>query len=110
MDTAAVVPGRALPASKEQANGEAPGANRGVSIVIPAYNEENGVAGVVAHIREVLTRAGWAHEVVVVVGEGIRDRARLDDDRALVRRIVLEAEPRLDRQRVGLGPLFEAAG
>jgi glycosyltransferase involved in cell wall biosynthesis len=43
-----------------------PPTGRAVSIVIPAFNEENGVARVVQHIRTILTQAGWTHEIIVV--------------------------------------------
>jgi len=37
-----------------------------VSVIIPAYNEENGVGDVVRKVRQVLTRAKIIHEVLVV--------------------------------------------
>jgi len=37
-----------------------------VSIVIPAYNEQEAIRGVVAHLREVMQAAGLVHEILVV--------------------------------------------
>jgi glycosyltransferase involved in cell wall biosynthesis len=37
-----------------------------VSVVIPALNEEHGIAGVVQHIGKVLADAGVEHEIIVV--------------------------------------------
>jgi cellulose synthase/poly-beta-1,6-N-acetylglucosamine synthase-like glycosyltransferase len=45
----------------------------GVSIVIPAYNEENGIALVLEQITKILRTAGLAHEVIVV-DDGSTDR------------------------------------
>ena len=42
------------------------GARSSVTVVIPAYNEERGVAEVVRHVGEVLSRAGIGHEILVV--------------------------------------------
>jgi glycosyltransferase involved in cell wall biosynthesis len=50
-------------------------AGPGVSIVIPAYNEENGVAGVVKHVREIMTNASWNHEIIIV-DDGSKDATR----------------------------------
>ena len=36
------------------------------SIIVPAYNEADSIAGVVARIREVLVAAGVCHEIIVV--------------------------------------------
>lgn len=38
----------------------------GVSVIVPAYNEESGVAGQVLSIRRVLTAVGMPNEVIVV--------------------------------------------
>jgi glycosyltransferase involved in cell wall biosynthesis len=38
----------------------------GVSIIVPAHNEEKAIAGVVAHISKVLADMGVEHEVIVV--------------------------------------------
>ncbi len=65
METASLVPERErAPASQRQ--DQTPAQGRAVSVVIPAFNEENGVAEVVKHIRAILTQAGWTHEVIVV--------------------------------------------
>ena len=45
----------------------------GVSVVLPAFNEENGVGDQVRAIRQALASAGLAHEVVVV-DDGSVDR------------------------------------
>jgi len=44
-----------------------------VSVVIPAYNEENGVGPQVKSIRQVLNSHGIAHEIIVV-DDGSQDR------------------------------------
>jgi len=44
-----------------------------VSVIIPAFNEEGGVADVVKQIRQVLTRARVKHEILVV-DDGSKDR------------------------------------
>ena len=51
---------------REARSEDRPEAPAGVTVVIPAYNEERGVAEVVRHVGEVLTRAGITHEVLVV--------------------------------------------
>jgi glycosyltransferase involved in cell wall biosynthesis len=38
----------------------------GISIIIPAYNEQDGVGTVLEHIHEVLQDRGWAYELIVV--------------------------------------------
>jgi glycosyltransferase involved in cell wall biosynthesis len=38
----------------------------GVSVVIPAFNEESGIGRVLTGLRESLARTGWAHEIIVV--------------------------------------------
>ena len=43
-----------------------PEARAQVTVVIPAYNEERGVAEVVRHVGEVLAGAGIDHEILVV--------------------------------------------
>lgn len=48
-------------------------AGRAVSIVIPAYNEEGGVAAVIGEIRDRLREAGFTTEIVVV-DDGSTDR------------------------------------
>jgi len=37
-----------------------------ISVVIPAYNEEKGIAGVLANLREVLEKNGFTYELIVV--------------------------------------------
>jgi glycosyltransferase involved in cell wall biosynthesis len=37
-----------------------------VTVIIPCYNEEGGIAGVIGEVRRALLRAGTAHEVLVV--------------------------------------------
>jgi glycosyltransferase involved in cell wall biosynthesis len=44
-----------------------------VSVIVPAFNEEEGVSDVVKHIRQVLTKARIKHEVLVV-DDGSKDR------------------------------------
>lgn len=46
--------------------------NEAVTVVIPAYNEEKAVAGVIGEIRKVLEQAGVPHEILVV-DDGSRD-------------------------------------
>ena len=45
----------------------------GVSVIIPAYNEEDGVAPVVRAVREVAERAGWTDSEVIVVDDCSED-------------------------------------
>jgi glycosyltransferase involved in cell wall biosynthesis len=47
-----------------------------ISVVMPAFNEEEGVAAAVAGVRSVLTRAGVEHEVLVVNDGSTDDSAR----------------------------------
>jgi glycosyltransferase involved in cell wall biosynthesis len=54
-------------------NGHSTVAKPRVSVVIPAYNEEHAIVGVVQHIGKVLTDAGVDHEVIVV-DDGSTDR------------------------------------
>jgi glycosyltransferase involved in cell wall biosynthesis len=58
-----------------------------VSVVIPAYNEENALASVIASIRSCLEKSSIEHEIVVVV-DGATDRteqeARAAADKVLV--------------------------
>jgi glycosyltransferase involved in cell wall biosynthesis len=49
-----------------------PGDLPDLSVVIPAYNEEHGVAGVVRHIGQVLVAAGIGAEIIVV-DDGSKD-------------------------------------
>jgi glycosyltransferase involved in cell wall biosynthesis len=66
----------ASPGVPKAGNGEILGAEFGVSVIIPAYNEEAAVAGVIRHIREVLTAAGLTHEVVIVDDGSVDQTAR----------------------------------
>jgi glycosyltransferase involved in cell wall biosynthesis len=51
-----------------------PGAEIGlVSIIIPAFNEEGGIAGTVAGVREVMARSRYDYEIIVV-DDGSTDR------------------------------------
>jgi glycosyltransferase involved in cell wall biosynthesis len=47
-------------------NRNAKDSSEGVSVVIPAYNEQDGIHGVVTHISKVLADAGVEFEVIVV--------------------------------------------
>jgi len=47
-----------------------------ISVVIPAFNEEEGVATAVAAVRSVLSRSGIEHEVLVVNDGSTDDSAR----------------------------------
>jgi glycosyltransferase involved in cell wall biosynthesis len=47
--------------------------SRALSVVIPAYNEEDGIGGVIAEVRNLLERHGIETEIVVV-DDGSRDR------------------------------------
>lgn len=40
--------------------------DRSVSIIIPAYNEENGVGKQISDLQEVMERSGWDYEIIVV--------------------------------------------
>jgi glycosyltransferase involved in cell wall biosynthesis len=71
MDKDVVTTERSPMTTQLQGNGE-PVATTGVSVVIPAFNEENGVAGVVRHVKDILTKAGWDHEVIIV-DDGSKD-------------------------------------
>jgi glycosyltransferase involved in cell wall biosynthesis len=60
----------------DRTNGQLPSAAATitkVTVVIPAYNEEQAIAGVVQHIGQVLTDAGIEHELLVV-DDGSADR------------------------------------
>ncbi|MBM4000002.1 MAG: glycosyltransferase family 2 protein [Planctomycetes bacterium] len=57
-----------------------------VSVVIPAYNEEAALKGVVVGIRDALERAGIEHEIVIVV-DGAEDRTA-DVARGVADRVV----------------------
>lgn len=37
-----------------------------VSVIVPAFNEEKAISGVVNELRQALTQAGWTHEILVV--------------------------------------------
>ena len=54
------------PLAEPGAGERRPGGPARVTVVIPAYNEERGVAEVVRHVGEVLTGAGIEHEILVV--------------------------------------------
>lgn len=45
---------------------------KGVTIVIPAYNEENGIGPVLKQLREVMAESGWQHQILVV-DDGSKD-------------------------------------
>ena len=64
------------------------GGNRGVSVIIPAYNEEAGVKNVILGINDSLTSLNVSHEVVVV-NDGSTDntRALLDEPEMGIRLI-----------------------
>jgi glycosyltransferase involved in cell wall biosynthesis len=51
---------------RPEAGQKRPGARAQVTVVIPAYNEERGVAEVVRHVGEVLAGAGIEYEILVV--------------------------------------------
>ena len=68
------------------ANSVAKAPSLAVSVVIPAYNEQNAVKATVDSVRAVLTAAGIAHEIIVV-NDGSSDdtlaRARETDARVV---------------------------
>ena len=65
--TVARVQARALEPQSEQGSGARRSEARAhATVVIPAYNEENGVAEVVRHVGEILSAAGIEHEILVV--------------------------------------------
>ena len=47
--------------------------SHGVSIIIPAYNEEDAIAGVVAQLQQTLAAGGFQHEIIVV-DDGSEDK------------------------------------
>ena len=55
------------------------GITRAVSVVIPAYNEGEHVAGQVNAVREVLARSGWPFEIIVV-DDGSTDHTAIEAD------------------------------
>jgi glycosyltransferase involved in cell wall biosynthesis len=59
----------------------------GFSVVIPAYNEENGISPVLDHIGDILAQSPWPHELIVV-DDGSHDQTaaiiRQRDDVTLV--------------------------
>lgn len=61
-----------------------------VSIVIPTYNEEQNVVRLLKQTHEILTRAGYTHELIVVDDRGTDDtRAAVKTLRQTVPEIVL---------------------
>ena len=44
-----------------------------VSIIVPAYNEEHAIAGVVAQLQQTMADSGFQHEIIVV-DDGSQDR------------------------------------
>lgn len=48
--------------------------NSGISIVIPAYNEENGIAGTVENLHRVLKKMNGMEYEIIVVDDGSRDQ------------------------------------
>lgn len=55
------------------------GITRAVSVVIPAFNEGEHVAGQVTAVHDVLTRSGWPFEIIVV-DDGSTDRTAVEAD------------------------------
>jgi glycosyltransferase involved in cell wall biosynthesis len=53
---------------------------KGVSVVIPAYNEENGVAGVVQHVAAELAKTGLEYEIIIVDDGSTDDTARVAEE------------------------------
>jgi len=53
----------------------------GVSVVIPAYNEEAGIAGDIKTIHEAFHKAGLPYEIIVV-DDGSRDKTAEEARRA----------------------------
>lgn len=52
--------------SKKQAEQEGTSFKDGISVVVPVYNEEKAVLGVIRELQDVLTEARVPHEIVVV--------------------------------------------
>lgn len=44
-----------------------------ISILIPAFNEEEGIVSVITHLKTVMDKSGWGYEIVVV-DDGSKDR------------------------------------
>jgi glycosyltransferase involved in cell wall biosynthesis len=47
--------------------------HRGVSIVVPAFNEEDGIGPQIERLQQVMDRSGWTYELIVV-DDGSTDR------------------------------------
>lgn len=47
----------------------------GLAVVIPAYNEEEGIVAAIDEVEGVMRSSGWAHEIIVV-DDGSTDRTR----------------------------------
>jgi glycosyltransferase involved in cell wall biosynthesis len=73
-------PFRTDPAVMAGRNGNVP-APMAISVIIPAYNEENGVGAVVQRVDAVLREAGIEHEIIVV-DDGSKDNTRLAAEEA----------------------------
>jgi glycosyltransferase involved in cell wall biosynthesis len=54
------------PATEEIGPSASPGEETAVSVVIPAYNEADHIAGEIRSVCEVLHSTGWSYEVIVV--------------------------------------------
>lgn len=53
-----------------------------ISVVVPAFNEENAVAGTVAAIRATLEAAGYTGSEIIVVDDGSSDRTGEEAEKA----------------------------
>ncbi len=47
--------------------------NRAISVIVPAYNEEHGIAPVIEQLTTILAQSGWNYEIIIV-DDGSRDR------------------------------------
>jgi glycosyltransferase involved in cell wall biosynthesis len=62
------------------------GGQQGVSIVVPAFNEESGIGAQIERLREVMASSGWHYELIVV-DDGSTDGTAAEVRRHAVRLI-----------------------
>jgi glycosyltransferase involved in cell wall biosynthesis len=62
--------GKSILSSQQEANERI---SSGISIIIPAYNEQDGIGPVLEHIHQVLQDRGWTYELIVVDDGSVDD-------------------------------------